>query len=240
MGNPTTLSAASQSTAQNASQMKQGRVVTSTEQSAFEAQFENMRETNLDKSDQKSLDFSDSLELSDAEGSQRDLSQDKRVNEHRSRDQKNDGDGGAESDHDMEAYRQLSTTEPSTAFSHPFQLLSAAVPNNALNPTQQARTAACWTQLNEGLNSLLVNTDAYAVNAPAAVLTLNSSLLPNTTLTLVRVPEGWVLQVNSQAFEVKRALQAHAGELEERFAQRNLGHLRVEASDGSSDDMFNA
>ena len=239
MGNPTTLSAASQSTAQGAAQTKQGRVVTATDQQAFEAQFENLMDSNVDKFDQKSSEFADAAELSDAEGNKRDLPQDKQVSKHHSRDQKNDGDG-AEPDQDAEAYKRFSTVEPSTAFSHPFQMLSTLAPTNTLQPTQQSRTAACWAQLNEGLNSLLVNTDAHAVNAPAAVLTLNSSLLPNTTLTLVRVPEGWVLQVNSQTFEVKRALQAHAGELEERFAQRNLGYLRVEASDGASGDMFNA
>ena len=241
MGNPATLSAASQSTAQSASQIKQGRVITSTEQSAFEAQFENMMETGADKFEQKSSDAADATESKYSEINQRDSTQDKRVSEQRSRDQKNDGDGAEpEAEQEIEVYKRFGTVESGIAFSHPFQMLSALAPNMAPDAAQQARTAACWSQLNEGLNSLLVNADTHAINAPAAVLTLNSSLLPNTTLTLVRVPEGWVLQINSQAFEVKRALQAQSGELEERFARRNLGHLRVEAHDGTSGHMFNA
>lgn len=250
MSNSASPSTASPASAQAASTPKPGRVITRAEQCQFESHFDRSTAANFSS---QAAEFSEAwsstgtgtTESSDVDrhaGNESASERDTRVSEQRQRDSQG-GRDDTPSDEDGDALtapRHMDTIAPQ-GLVHPFQLLGVSIPAGALAAKLQAeqpRTSACWSQLNEGVNRLLVNTDPHALNAPAAVLTLDSSLLPNTTLALVRVPEGWVLQVHSQTFDVKRALRAHAGELEERFARLGLGHLRVEALETTSDDQF--
>jgi hypothetical protein len=252
MNNPASSSTVSTTGTQAVSAPKPARVITRAEQFQFESHLDSAAGSSTSA---QAADFSETWDSADSgnpgssdidtDGGNEPASDgETRVSEHRQRDSQSgndDAQSGEENDASaLPVPRHLDAIAPQ-GFVHPFQLLGVSLPGSVLttNPkAEQPRTSACWSQLNEGVNRLLVNSDPHALNAPAAVLTLDSSLLPNTTLTLVRVPEGWVLQVHSQAFEVKRALRAHAGELEERFARLNLGHLRVEAVENTSDEQF--
>jgi Type III secretion protein (HpaP) len=250
MNNSALIGTVTANSAQGASALKPTRVITRSEQSQFESHFGGSAAQGAgaqaadfpeawESADTASLDSSD---IDHGDAGETASEHDMQVSRHRQRDSQSGNDDSQTGDEGYTPTLPVSAeiTLP-TGFVHPFQLLAAPLPGAAMAANlraQQTRTSACWSQLNQGVNSLLVNTDPHAVNAPAAVLTLDSSLLPNTTLTLVRVPEGWVLQVHSQAFEVRRALRAHAGELEERFARLNLGHLRVEAVESTPDEQY--
>jgi Type III secretion protein (HpaP) len=250
MNNSASPGNVSQTGAQAASAIKSARMITRAEQFQFESHFDSAATSGAGA---QAADFSESWdsadtgkpESSDIGGdgvNELTSERDTRVSEQRQRDsQGGSDDAKSGDDSDTPTFPLHLDAIASQAFVHPFQLLAGVVSGSALTANLQAeqpRASACWSQLSEGVNRLLVNTDPHALNAPAAVLKLDSSLLPNTTLTLVRVPEGWVLQVHSQAFEVRRALRAHADELQERFARLSLGHLRVEAVENTSDDLF--
>jgi hypothetical protein len=248
--NSTPSGTVSQTGLRAASSPKPARVITQAEQFQFESHFDSAASSNAGFQAVESFETWDTADTSSTESSDVDRDggnevapeRETRVSEQRQHDSQSSSDDAQSGDEsEPVALRQHPESMASPAFVHPFQLLGGFVSGNVLAAEAQApqpRMAACWSQLSEGVNRLLINTDPHALNAPAAVLTLDSSLLPNTTLALVRVPEGWVLQVHSQSFEVKRALRVHASELEERFEKLNLGHLRVEALENAPDEQF--
>jgi hypothetical protein len=87
-----------------------------------------------------------------------------------------------------------------------------------------------WEQLSAYVDRLLMNAQPANASGPAAIVTLADGILPGTTLSLLRAPEGgWVLQVAAPSTQVFQQLQSHAASLQQRFWWRKLGDLRIEA-----------
>lgn len=90
-------------------------------------------------------------------------------------------------------------------------------------------TRSGWSQISAHVERLLIEAGPQGLNGRAAAMfTLSGELLTDTSVSLTRTGNGWLLRIQSNDPLLQADAKRHEEALRKRFTERGLGELVVE------------